>query len=169
MSALKCTYCYESFWSYRQPFWLLHCSSLVQLLEWNFQITETRTIFMSGATKGLGKWYGRRDEINYPGIKLCCTGQTAVRGSSTIKISNTQKTHIVQCHSSWCPNSLLEGEPGGGMWLEYMPIKWYGIAYEQKVVWHMPHQPHRFCRPCMLFSSLTYSLPLNTNNIALHT
>ena len=81
---------------------------------------------MSGAAEGLGKWHGMAGEINYPGIKLRCTGQSAVIGSFTIKIGYTQKTHIVQwtkgskriiynknwqytkihlvqCHSSWYP------------------------------------------------------------------
>ena len=76
------------------------------------------------------------------------------------------KTHIV--HGA--TNSLLEGEPWGGVWLQCMPVKWYGVAYEQKkVVWQMPRQPHCFGRPCMLFSPLTYSLPLNSIYSIAHT
>ena len=71
-------------------------------------------------------------EINYPGIKQRCTGQRAVRGSSTIKIGNAQKHTQYNVIVHGTPNSLLEGEPWGGVWLDCMPIKQYGIAYEQK-------------------------------------
>jgi hypothetical protein len=33
-------------------------------------------------------------------------------------------------------------------WYIYVDQNWYAVAYEQKkVVWQMPHQPYRFCRP----------------------
>ena len=56
---------------------------------WALKCTYCFDVFLElQAEEGLGKRYGRRDQLSWN--KVACTGQSAVRGSSTIKIGNCQ-------------------------------------------------------------------------------
>ena len=102
--------------------------------------------------------------VSYPGIKLRCTGQSAVRGSYTVKIGITQKKkHHVIVRGT--PNSLLEGEPWGGVWLECMPIKWYGVAYEQKKWYGKCHTSHTTSAALANYVYIPFHLMISVPNL----